>query len=96
MRRAGVLVSLSPPAVAVAFILALGQGSASAKENDGVDSATSSGILLQEAGDRTLAFIAPPGTYVLHLHVTATGSCFQNEASFLNGSLTYILIGTTE
>lgn len=56
-------------------------------------SGVSSGVLIRE--DNFQPFIATPGTYKLHFHVTALGSCFQNDTSFLDGSLTYILLGTS-
>jgi hypothetical protein len=60
-------------------------------------SANSSGVLLDDGGDRR-AFVAAPGMYVLHLVANPGGSCQTNEETskltLFGSSLTYILLAT--
>jgi hypothetical protein len=56
-------------------------------------SGSSSGILVRY--DNLGPFIAAPGTYKLHFFVLPAGSCQAGQTSFLDGSLTYILLGTS-
>jgi hypothetical protein len=62
-------------------------------------SVNSSGVLLEETGDRR-PFVAAPGAYVLHLVATPQGSCQTNQdtskVTVLGSSLTYILLASTE
>ncbi len=60
-------------------------------------SVNSSGVLLEDGGERR-AFVAAPGMYVLHLVASPNGSCQTNQetskVTLLGNSLTYILLAT--